>query len=194
MQLENMFDKKELIGVSLKKLGKDSKIELKNHPSIKKKKYIYKGYKSTIKSKDIRLLFNEGEICFRTFSYATSWNGEILGNSASHGKIGGGILSKILHKFSIKLPKSKDIKELVNTESGIQLLSKMLNNFIKHEENSLIFINDKNIDWRVSKLMGLILLEMIEEKDEDTQNEIITEIISYASSELNDSSVFIKIS
>ena len=61
-------------------------------------------------------------------------------------------------------------------------------------EDINIFIQDKNIDWKVSKLSGLILLDIIETLPKESQNKIITEIINYASSELDESSVYIKLS
>lgn len=57
-----------------------------------------------------------------------------------------------------------------------------------------IFIQDKNIDWKVSKLLGLQLITKIENQSQLIQNKIITEIINYASSELDESSVFLKLS
>ncbi len=197
-QIENMFDKKELIGVSLKKVGKEAKVELKNKPKESKKKYEYLGYKSTSKSKDISLLYNEGKICFRTFNYATNWAGEILGKTANHGKIGFGPINKILRKYNIGLKTTKEIKQyweeyehLAMNDLRVLFITKVK---ILPKENFDIFIQEKNIDWRVSKLLGLLLLERIETQSKEIQNKIITEIINYASSELDESSVFLKIS
>ena len=100
IQIKDMFDKKELIGVSLKKLGKEPKLEIKNYDINKKKTYTYEGYQTTIKSKDIKLLYNGGKICFRTFNFGTNWAGEILGKTASHGKIGSGAMNSILEKMN----------------------------------------------------------------------------------------------
>jgi hypothetical protein len=196
-QIEDMFDKKELIGVSLKKTGKNAKIEVKNKKDIIKKQYTYEGYKTTSKSKDVTLLYNEGKICFRTFNYATNWAGEILGKTANHGKIGFGPINKILKNNNIRelwlVNKTK--KYFEENKIGLDLLfSSLFNEYIQIEENLNIFIQDKTIDWKVSKLMGLLLLERIENQPKEIQNKIITDIINYASSESNESSVFLKIS
>jgi hypothetical protein len=193
-QLEDMFDRKELIGVSLKKLGKEPKIEVKNKKYSYKKQYNYLGYKTTYKSKDIKLLYDGGQICFRTFNYGTNWAGEILGKTASHGKIGFGAINSILKKYNIGLKTTKEIKIYCETTPYNQLLHKLLENFIGLETKFNIFIQDKNIDWRVSKLLGLFLLDNIESQPKVIQNKIITEFINYASSELDESSVFLKLS
>jgi hypothetical protein len=198
MQLEDMFDKKDLIGVSLKKTGKNAKIELKNSKNTIKKQYIYEGYKTTSKSKDITLLYNEGQICFRTFNYATNWAGEILGKTANHGKIGFGPINSILKKYDIELKTTKEIKQLWEEHEYIGINSLMILFTTKMEilpkENFDIFIQDKTIDWKVSKLLGLLLLERIETQPKEIQNKIITELVRYSSSESDESSIFLKIS
>lgn len=108
------FKKKELIGVSLKKVGP------KNHPH----KTIYndgtppaakfaKIVTSTdmISSKDVYIEFTsdsgKGLIQLRNFSsrpVPSSWQGEIKGKSAAGGKIGGGLLIKAA--IESKVPKS----------------------------------------------------------------------------------------
>lgn len=198
MQVKDMFDSKDLIGVSLKKTNKDTKLEIKNYDKDSKKKYSYEGHKTTYKSKDITLLYNEGKICFRTFNFATGWAGEILGKSASHGKIGIKPINRIIGKYGITLNSPKHIKsqwesnEYSLTSSLLLFYQKYIN--IMPKEKFDIFIQEKNIDWRVSKLLGLQLLSKIESQPKEIQNIIITEIINYASSETDDSSVFVKIS
>jgi hypothetical protein len=197
MQLEDMFDKKDLIGVSLKKTGKNAKIELKNSKNTIKKQYIYEGYKTTSKSKDITLLYNEGQICFRTFNYATNWAGEIKGKTANHGKIGFGPINRILQNNNIRelWLVNKIKKYFEENKIGLDLLfSSLFNEYIQIEENFNIFIQDKTIDWKISKLLGLLLLERIENQPKEIQNKIITEIIRYSSSESDESSIFLKIS
>lgn len=197
-QIEDMFDKKELIGVSLKKLGKEPKIEIKNTSHSNKKQYKYLGYKTTYKSKDIALLYNEGQIRFRTFQFGSGWAGEIQGKTASHGKIGLGGVNSILKKYGIELQTTKQIKKLWEEHEYIAKSALMLlftsKIDILPKEGFDIFIQDKNIDWKVSKLLGLQLITKIENQSQLIQNKIITEIINYASSELDESSVFLKLS
>jgi len=198
LQLEDMFSKKELIGVSLKKLGKEPKIEVKNMKNSPKKQYKYLGYKTTSKSKDISLLYDGGKICFRTFNYGTNWAGEILGKTANHGKIGFGAINSILKKYSLELKPAKDVKkdweehEYTNRTALLILFQK----YIEYIDGDLfnIFIQEKNIDWRVSKLLGLQLITKIEHQSEEIRNKILSEFLNYASSELEESSVFLKLS
>lgn len=195
-QIKDMFINKELIGVSLKKVGKETKLEVKNMDKINKKQYEYLGYKTTGKSKDMSLLYDGGKICFRTFNFATNWAGEILGKTASHGKVGFGPINTILSKFDIQLKTAKEIKLMweEDKEYAELALFTFMRDFVGVEEPFNIFIQDKNIDWKVSKLLGLSLLSIIQDQPKYIQNKIITEIISYASSELDDSSVFLKLS
>lgn len=200
-QIEDMFDKKELIGVSLKKVGKEAKIEVKNTSKSIKKQYTYEGYKTSSKSKDITLLYNEGKICFRTFIYGTGWAGEILGKTASHGKIGVKPLNRILRNNNLPpLRYTKVVKELwENPTSEIEniklTLSFLISDYIGGWGGNFdIFIQDKSIDWKISKTMGLILLHIIETQPQNIKNKLITDIINYASSESEESSTFLKIS
>lgn len=193
-QLDDMFSRQELVGVSLKKLGKEPKIEVKNKIGQAKKQYKYLGYKTSSKSKDISLLYDGGKICFRTFNYATNWAGEILGKTASHGKIGFGAINSILKKYNLQLPITKEIKKYIeDNKYPINILVDDL--FFRYlGEDFNIFIQDKNIDWKVSKLLGLLLLDHIESQTEQIRNKILTEFLNYASSELDESSVFLKLS
>jgi len=195
-QVEDMFDKKELIGVSLKKLGKEPNIKVVNKGKMRKE-YTYEGFKTTLKSKDINILYNDGKICFRTFNFATNWAGEILGKTASHGKIGFGAINTILNKFDIKLKTAKEIKLIWEEDPTYaeMVLFTLLGDFVGGIGGSFnIFIQEKNIDWKVSKLLGLNLLSNILNQPKDIKNKIITEIINYASSQLEESSVFLKLS
>jgi hypothetical protein len=196
-QMEDLFLRNELIGISLKKLGKENKIEIKNLDKTKNKKYQYKGYHSTHKSKDVTLLYNEGKICFRTFNFASGWAGEILGTTASHGKIGVGAINQILKDLKLsQIFYPKLIKELFDSGEEIynMWLEELLDKFIGINGSWDIFIQDSNIDWKVSKLIGLILIDIIETSPKHIQNKLITQIVCYASSELQDSSIYIKLS
>ena len=198
LQLEDMFSKKELIGVSLKKLGKEPKIEVKNMKNSPKKQYKYLGYKTSAKSKDVSLLYDGGKICFRTFNYGTNWAGEILGKTANHGKIGFGAINSILKKYNLELKPAKEIKQSweehkYGNQTALIILFQKYIKYIDGDEFD-IFIQEKNIDWRVSKLLGLQLITKIEHQSEEIQNKILTEFLNYASSELEESSVFLKLS
>lgn len=194
IQLEDMFDRKELIGISLKKLGKEPKIEVKNKDKTQRKQYKYLGYKTSTKSKDIKLLYDGGQICFRTFNYGTNWAGEILGKTANHGKIGFGAINSILKKHGLELPQAKILKGYIedNKYPTNILVDDLF--FLYLGEDFNIFIQDKNIDWKVSKLFGLLLLGNIESQTEQIRNKILSEFLNYASSELEESSVFLKLS
>ena len=136
---------------------------------------------------------NGGKICFRTFQHTTNWAGEIQGKTACHGKIGFGPINQILKGLGIKdLSTTKELKEYwINNKSEANLLAfALFNDFVLVGGSFNIFIQDKTIDWKVSKLLGLLLLERIENQPKEIQDSIITELINYASSETKDSSIF----
>lgn len=197
-QLEDMFTKKDLIGVSLKKIGKEPKLEVKNSKNTNKKQYKYLGYKTTGKSKDISLLYDGGKICFRTFNYATNWAGEISGKTASHGKIGFGAINSILKKHNLEINPAKEIKLLWEERPYIAMSAflTLYREYIEDVDGDQlnIFIQDKNIDWKTSKLLGLQLVCKIQNQPQEIQNKILTEFLNYASSELEESSIFLKLS
>lgn len=194
-QLEDLYNDKKLIGVSLKKLGKDSVIIPKNFNDSPKNIYIYEGYKTTNKSKDIKLISNEYCITFRTFNWATNWAGEINGKTASHGKIGLTPLNEILKKFGYGIESPKFYVNLIKNQPYVFLSSlKVLTDKYMDISEFDIFIQDKSLDWKVSKFIGLKLISIFNNLSMDLKNELITEILNYSSSESSISSVHLKIS
>lgn len=196
-QLENMFLNNQLIGISLKKLGNNPKIEIKNLDKTKNKKYQYQGHKFSATSKDITLLYNNGKICFRTFNFAAGWSGEILGENASHGKIGVGAINQILKGLNLnEIPYPKQIREYLETNKDENefYIEYLIDKFINIGGEFDIFISEQNLDWQVSKYLGLILLDIIESQNKTVRNRIITQILNYASSELDESSIYMKLS
>jgi hypothetical protein len=136
--MEELFDSKKMIGLSLKKYSDKNKdyIQIINHskienPKIKFKRFYVKNTKLT-NSIDVYVEFESnsvsGDIQFRDFSSWT-WQGEIKGIEANGGKIGYNILSNVIKTNFGDFPSSEDI-------------SKMFINFNKEIKN---IKNDKNI-------------------------------------------------
>jgi hypothetical protein len=119
--MEELFDSKKMIGLSLKKYSDKNKeyIQIINHskitkPKVKFNKFYVKNTKLT-NSIDIYVEFSMDtknvDIQFRDFSSWT-WQGEIKGIEANGGKIGYNILSNVIESNFSDFPSSEDISKL----------------------------------------------------------------------------------
>jgi hypothetical protein len=70
-------------------------------------------------------------------------------------------------------PLVRDVKKYFEEPSTILIYLYMIY-MIVNLEKIAIFITDKNIDWKISKLLGLMLIDKIESEPILVQNEIIT--------------------
>lgn len=190
----------KLLGVSLKKLGGEAKISLYNMSTEELEGYTYEGPPvSTNKSKDAKLKYNGGVIAFRTFNFATNFAGEILGKTASHGKVGTGAINDALKLNGLPfLPSTKDVKSSFesNDEALIKDFYKVYNQIVENisESDFMTIFNNKDMDWKVSKYTALKLCSIIESVPTEKQNEFISDLIRYASSSTKASSAFVKVS
>jgi len=115
------YTSKDIIGVSLKKVGQSVNFAEKNittqRPQYKFKDYIT-GKRGFFLSGDSYILYDGGEIQFRRFG--TTWQGEIKGKFANMGKISGGPIANILKdEFKIDFIPQKDILE--RTDKNMKL-------------------------------------------------------------------------
>jgi hypothetical protein len=198
--IAELLSEDKLLGVSLKKLGGEAKISLYNISTEELEGYTYEGPPvSTNKSKDAKLKFNKGVIAFRTFNFATNFAGEILGKTASHGKVGTGAINDALKLNGLPaLPPTKDSKASFesNDEALIKDFYKVYNQIVENinESNFMTIFNNKDMDWKVSKYTSLKLCSIIESVPTEKQNEFISDLIRYASSSTKASSAFVKVS
>lgn len=211
---------KNLVGVSLKKLSSTiSKPvqEIYNSKAAKKKaKFISyrinakgKEFFSDSLSKDVYITFEEGrsrkEMQFRTFSAGMSgWQGEIKGSSAAGGKIGGGNLETALELAGIASSKfydqaafrpkarSKDEKTLKEFTTFYKYLSgdKRSEKVLLPEIQILVKSFDHN--WFYSKYLGMQFLYLMHSNNK--QDDVISTLVSIASSSTPISSIFVKYS
>ena len=110
-ELANFYADEDLIGISLKMIGKNTKPTTKvfNDPGIPSNDvYKYEGYKTTPKSSGLAILYNGGSITCRNFDVVKGWSTEIVGKAAQGGKCGHTGVNDILkinkesNTFSIK--------------------------------------------------------------------------------------------
>ena len=203
-EISNLYCDGDLIGVSLKMIGKkeDAKAEIFNGEGCNVFKiYKYEGYKSTLKSSTLDILYNGGSITCRNFSVETGWSTEIKGKGAQGGKAGHTVVNDILKILNIdQLPPQKEVLEAFreNKKDYYDKLYNLINRFISKEENVNKdkfeeFYNEQPLSWKTSNFMNLEFLSRLEDNPNLT-NEILNDVMRYASSSTKISSQFIKIS
>ena len=197
--LADLHASNKLIGVSLKKTGAEAKLSTYNLSEEDKAGYTYEGSDSRPTNNNTVILYNDGSITFRTFNFAGNFAGEIKGKTAAHGKIGQGAINDILHSLNLNpLPAAAELQTKFKSNDA-DLLDDFYANYVKivgsisREEFNQI-VDAKDLNWLVSKYLSTRLASTIESQSETTQNEIISDIIRYASSATKSSSVFAKIS
>ena len=198
--IANLFCDGELIGISLKMVGKkaDAKAEIYNGEGCSIFEYKYEGYKTTSKSSTVEIQYNGGAITCRNFSVETGWSTEIKGKAAQGGKCGHGGVNDILKMNNLtQLPLQRDTIAAFKTNDK-EYYDKFYYLFDRFVEN----INDKDfkelydekpLSWKTSNYMGLEFLSRLEDNPEQT-DEILNDVMRYASSSTKLSSQFIKIS
>jgi hypothetical protein len=200
-RLLNHIRKKTVVGVSLKKT-KDAKLKYQNLSKDKstyeiKNPYYTLGKKGFFSSKDIYLYYHEGSVQFRTFSAASAWQGEIKGKYANHGKVGGGVVGNIVKKISNStLEDAGQIKKLAQ-KKDVNFYKNFYKYYSSLEKSPLPYdkfvgsIEKAGLDWIVSKYLGTKLIYHI---GENKIEQMIGNMISYASSNSEMSAPFVKVS
>lgn len=207
------YNSKDIIGISLKKTS-SAPVSFYNMPGMSKYIFKYTGYTLNtgdfFSSKDVYINYNKGRIQFRSFSSrATSWQGEIKGSEANLGKIGGGVITKVVHATFPR--KDKDIYAISESsviadyvEKPKKLSKEFLIDFY-HYYSSLVKgrklseseisseLKKKEPTWIYSKYLGMELLQLFEDLSTREKDQLITNILLYAMSASPDSAPFIKI-
>lgn len=195
--LLDLYKDHKLIGVSLKKLGKDAHLEPHNDGKEIENKHHIQNVISSPKSKETTIIFDDGKITFRTFNFASNLSGEIKGKTAAHGKIGLNQINTILQKNKEELlPSTNDvkIKYQLNDENFLKEFHKVYTNIVEDIsfEDFETKCSEKGLDWVVSKYISNKIADTISKSNK--KESILNGILMYASSESPHSSVFVKIS
>ena len=196
-QLIDLFDERKLVGISLKKLGPGSHIEVRAK-DIQVEKDGLGEVTVSPNSKDAYITFTSGAIMqLRTFSNdGTSFQGELKGKTANQGKIGGGVLRSMLSRNGLELIPSQ--KEALSKATGLSDefvkefvdLAKKYGKFnITPEE-----VKSKSTDWLSSKYQALNVIKVLEDGDTKNTSDALTDIRNYAGSQSSVSSVHLKVS
>ena len=195
-QILDLFEKKQLVGISLKKLGPNPKLTIPtdDKPS---EELSYSSSKVSPTSKDAYINMSDGsEMQLRTFATnGTSFQGEISGKTAKQGKIGGGIIQTFFNKQGIEIPSSS-----ISLSNAKNPSKEFIDEFISLAKNYGGFdiseeeLISKGIDWISSKYQALSIIKAIEENDKDKVNKLLADIFGYAKSISSISSIYLKVS
>jgi len=194
-----LYESRDAIGVSLKKVGGDVHHEVFNLARNASNAAV-KSHKVSDKSKDGYLLFSYKDdpamsIQFRSFSDTGSWQGELKGKYANGGKIGGGQVAAIFQRVTgIELGSLNANAITKKVQAKDTSIEKNINTWAKELGVKLVPVSDQANDWKYSKYLTLELLATLKKQPAKHQEKFLREVIGYASSSTESSAVFIKIS
>jgi hypothetical protein len=160
----------DIVGISLKKIVGNGSFKLYNAGEKKKEiKYLdyTVGKKGFFESKDAFIFFTvDGSIQFRTFP---SFQGEIKGKNAAQGKIGYGIIAKIIRmKFGIAAPDAGTTRGLIKRKDP-QFLKEFYDLYQKYAKDT-IKVSQKDFvkkiyelgeEYILSKYLGTQIINII---------------------------------
>ena len=212
--LTEAYKDKKVIGVSLKQAVKTAKMEVKAYkPGFWQKEVtldgVSYGKQSFTASSDSFILFNGGAgVAFRAFKTGQDVNAEITGRFAAGGKASLNVVEDILkdcvgRNFEAT-PRSRDIKTAISRNqtkfikdfyrkarkvptTGVANISE--DTFVKE----VISKRSKMIPFLVSKSQAFNVVSQFEKAKKDDVECALSKLISYAGSETELSSVYVKV-
>lgn len=192
---------KQLFGVSLK-MSKDPKVAeinfVKSEPT-RQFMHVTAGGDKYFNTKAVHIYFDDngktGDIQFRNFP--TTWQGEIKGRLANHGKISGVRVVQIINSISkIKMESPSDIEQQLGKK---KFWKKFYMYYSEVNETVLDFdtfrssLNDKDMHWIVSKYLGTQLVYILQQLKTKKKHTVVSNILSYAKSQSEYSAPHIKV-
>jgi hypothetical protein len=194
------FNEGKIIGVSLKKADKNVTLKVYNAGASEGKKYEMKGVDVSPSHAKAYVILDDGsKIEFRNFSALTGFMGELGLKKAAGGKVGYSIIKKAFADNGFNLSSPNEIKdEVLNDDPDFKTKFEKLwknipelssANFDQYYDDPKKTINQK-YSYRISKFLALEIIDALNKSD--NPNEIISDLIGYASSQTKESSVFVK--
>lgn len=213
--LVKAFRESDIIGVSLKKVGKSASWKEYNLPGQKKKEFVFENIVTQTdpwSSKDVYFLAGSMKIQLRSFADTQNIQAELKGKTANNGKCGHGPMSFILKRnfSSFNFKSSDDILALQTKHGTDYVLKEILTMWssvfgkkydIKTYRSNLNknYPKDKINDYMTSKYQALQVAVMINKNINKKKklNQVITALYGYAHSvglqDLFESSVYAKV-
>jgi hypothetical protein len=203
------------VGISLKKPGKTASVKEFNVDSDDFRGVAWKGFRFGKKgdffsSSDIYVNMGNAEVQFRSFNTTKAWQGEIKGDAAAGGKVGGGSIQYYIEKHmgnvSIGSSPGKSWKEGNIGNDGekayelYEKYNKMQKGFTDKSIETLTEEEFKkrwkssSAGFKFSKGMNLLFLEAVDGGKKRGIKSFAGDLFRYASSSTDQSSYFIKVS
>jgi hypothetical protein len=194
------FNEGKIIGVSLKKADKNVTLKVYNAGTSEGKKYEMKGVDVSPSHAKAYVILDDGsKIEFRNFNALTGFMGELGLKKAAGGKVGYTIIKKAFNDNGFSLSSPNEIKdEVLNEDPKFKTkFEKLWKNipelssadFDQYYDDPKKTINQK-YSYRISKFLALEIIDALNKAE--NPNEIISDLIGYASSQTKESSVFVK--
>ena len=209
--LLDLIKQKQLIGVSLKKV-ETATANLTEHNFTRasltvKKPFVSVGSKSLMGSMDVYVKGQGVSVQFRaTDKEGKTWQGEVMGSSAKHGKVGGGVMNYIMEAVYgsgkgvwSQYPSAAEVSVAARgnaLDKKIFDLAKKNAQYVcaPGEEIDLEEISNMRTQWKFAKYIGLLVVDRMMSGSKEERDEITTRIYLYATSASDNSAPYIKIS
>ena len=209
--MKQLIKEKKLIGVSLKKV-EGMKANLTEHNFTKasltiKKPFESVGSNSLMGSMDVYLKGKGVSVQYRaTDVEGKTWQGEVIGVAAKHGKVGGGVMNYIMEGvYGVgngvwkEYPSASSVSIAAKNNSLdrkiLSLANRNKTNVMSDgEKTSLKEIAAMRPQWKFSKYLGLLVVDQLMSGSQKERDEITTRIYLYATSASDNSAPYIKIS
>jgi hypothetical protein len=218
--IQYLAEHKKLLGVSLKKLEGSAKYEIYNDRKDIQKNYVYEGFRLAasgsagkyppfFNSIDMYMKISGKEMQFRATNGEAMWQGEIKDASAAGGKIGGGNINYFMKKHTgeeIFFLSEKYVQILIKKPDFFPNFYKL---YAKHFtaarlsgkpvtqaefQKYALAKQEESAGFLFSKYMNMIFLDIFLRQTSKVRNEIVSDFFRYASSNIDVSSYFVKIS
>ena len=192
--LHEMMQSKDIIGVSLKKVGSSPKFSYVNTEEMPKYSYesFTLGKRGFFSSKDVYINFEGGTIQYRTFP---TWQGEIKGQTANQGKVSGGPTRAIMKRITRTELTKHGRRNKVDVDSTIDRFYEYYS-FLERspipKKDFVKRVKEKEKSWYVSKFLGVELIYRIVKSKK--QDYILSSLVGYAASQSELSAPFVKVS
>ena len=209
--MKDLIREKKLIGVSLKKVTSTTATLTEhnfNRASLTvKKPFESVGSKTLMGSMDVYVKGQGVSVQFRaTDAEGKTWQGEVMGSSAKHGKIGGGVMNYIMESVYGEgngVWKNYPSAAAVSVASKGSELDRKIFTLASKNKSSVMGINETtNLEeisrmrpqWKFAKYIGLEVVDRMMSGSKEERDEITTRIYLYATSASDNSAPYIKIS
>ncbi len=207
--MEN-FEKKLIIGVSLKAVGGTAKVQEFNTSAPSSRGLEFKSYdlgkSGFVSAMDMNIFFNDGSLNIRAFGRPQNVSADISGKKARGGKVGSGALFSIVRKYAptFSTPSDREIANKFAKDPNAvttALYEKM--KMLAPTEASRLNYNDFHTEvvskanaltYVISKTQVCDIAIAINSISQRNKDNMLEELFDYAASSLSISSVFLKVS